>query len=218
MSSEGLPPSESPPRRAKLEWIRDSGDVEQLEGRYDEWAETYDADLVDAMHYRSHELAVDALVEVTDKDDTVLDGGCGTGLVGLALARRGYVDIVGLDLSAGMLAQAERTGAYRKLVHSSFADFSDGDERFDAAISVGVFTQGHAPARALDELAACVRSGGCLVIGIRTDAIESMGYAQRIDRLVANGTWAVLARTEPTVALHEEGKDVLHEHWTFHLS
>lgn len=52
----------------------------------------------------------------------ILDLGCGTGLVGVAL--NGYEgDIDGIDLSASMLAKAKEKGRYRKLTHGEIVDF-----------------------------------------------------------------------------------------------
>src|SRR5215210_1428777 len=76
-----------------------------------------------------------------DTGGAVLELGCGTGRVGLALAAQG-LDVVGLDLSAGMLAVAEtkrralhREAAARvRLVHGDMTRFSL-PERFGLAIA-----------------------------------------------------------------------------------
>jgi ubiquinone/menaquinone biosynthesis C-methylase UbiE len=75
---------------------------------------------------------------------TILDVGCGTGRHAVELARRGYA-VTGLDLSAGMLAEAaaaaERAGVRVDLVQADATDFSLA-RTFDAAVCLceGAFT------------------------------------------------------------------------------
>jgi SAM-dependent methyltransferase len=45
----------------------------------------------------------------------ILDAGCGTGLAGQILAARGYRNVEGLDLSAGMLREAGKKARYAAL-------------------------------------------------------------------------------------------------------
>ena len=47
------------------------------------------------------------------KDISVLDLGCGSGLVGEQLHKRGYQNIDGLDLSEEFLEEAQKKGVYR---------------------------------------------------------------------------------------------------------
>lgn len=46
---------------------------------------------------------------------SVLDMGCGTGLVGVYLKERGFNNIVGVDASAGMLEKARTKSVYTEL-------------------------------------------------------------------------------------------------------
>ena len=45
----------------------------------------------------------------------IIDFGCGTGLIGKNLATMGYKNIVGLDISPGMLEQCSNSGIYSEL-------------------------------------------------------------------------------------------------------
>jgi SAM-dependent methyltransferase len=67
---------------------------------------------------------------------SILDVGCGTGRHTIELARRGY-KVTGVDISAGMLAEAERAakraGVKVELVRTDATDFKSAKE-FDAAI------------------------------------------------------------------------------------
>ena len=53
---------------------------------YQNWAETYDRELLDEFDYKAPEEAVKKLVEIfPDHETSILDAGCGTGLVGKLL-------------------------------------------------------------------------------------------------------------------------------------
>ena len=66
----------------------------------------------------------------------ILDVGCGAGRHAVELARRGY-QLTGVDISSGMLAEAERAakeaGVEVELIHADATQFTS-DKLFDAAI------------------------------------------------------------------------------------
>lgn len=76
--------------------------------------------------YHAPAVMSDWLIELTahsglgaPADLRVFDADCGSGLLGVALQTRGLQHIVGADLSAEMVAQAEKTGAY---YHALYGD------------------------------------------------------------------------------------------------
>lgn len=93
---------------------RAESDPSEIRGVYDSWAPAYDEDLA-AWGYEAPAVSALYLRELAPRDATVLDVGCGTGLVGRALRRAGFDDLVGIDFSVDSLAIAERRGAYRAL-------------------------------------------------------------------------------------------------------
>lgn len=110
----------------------------------------------------------------------VLDAACGTGQHAIALAQAGY-QVVGADLSPGMVAQARANAAaagvdvpFHVAGFGQLADRLEGD--FDALLCLGnslphVLTV-DALAQALADFAASLRSGGLLLIQNRNfDAI-----------------------------------------------
>jgi SAM-dependent methyltransferase len=65
----------------------------------------------------------------------VLDGGCGTGRVGVELARRG-VRVVGVDVDADMIAAARAKAPHLRWEHVGL-DAMDLGERFDVVVLAG---------------------------------------------------------------------------------
>ena len=92
----------------------------------------------------------------------MLDAGCGTGRVGVELAATGWDGtLVGIDLSAGMLAVAAETARYERLVQASLTELPLEDGSVDAVIATGVFTHGHVgPKRSRRCFEWCGRVGG----------------------------------------------------------
>lgn len=95
---------------------------------------------------------------------TVLDGGCGTGRVGIELARRG-VAVLGVDADADMIAAARAKAPDLPWVLADLADL-DRPERFDVVVLAGNVVP-YATRRA-ELVAACARHlapGGRLLAG-----------------------------------------------------
>jgi predicted TPR repeat methyltransferase len=93
---------------------------------FDAYAARFDRHLVGELGYRGPELVRAALAEVGPvRFRHVLDLGCGTGLMGRALA--GACDhLAGCDLSPNMLARARATGLYAELAEADLGAFLAG--------------------------------------------------------------------------------------------
>ena len=81
---------------------------------FDGVARQFERHLVQDLEYHVPEALARLVLPELKADACVVDLGCGTGLVGKALATAG-VKIVGVDLSARMLEIAARQGVYAKL-------------------------------------------------------------------------------------------------------
>jgi predicted TPR repeat methyltransferase len=89
---------------------------------FDDYAPRFDKHLTGNLGYRAPALIAEALSAVASGRSfaSALDLGCGTGLMGEAL--RGRVDhLVGVDLSAAMIAKARERGVYDELIVSDAA-------------------------------------------------------------------------------------------------
>ena len=139
--------------------------------QYDRWAEDYDSDLVDDLGYVAHLRSCEIFSNrVTDKNIKMLDMGCGTGLVGATLSNLGYSNIDGADFSPEMLRVATRRGVYRVLHRHDVTEPMACAGRYDALISVGLFSYGTPHISDLYNAIRCVAPGAPCVITVNGSA------------------------------------------------
>lgn len=165
------------------------------EQHYDDWAESYDNDLLQEYGYRAHRIAVNAFSKAgIDKAAHIMDVGCGTGLVGKELAARGYTEMDGVDISSQMLAEAGQLGLYRTLTHIDVEGSAHRPEPvYDAVLSVGTFGIGHMGPESMRTVSAYAKPGGLVVLFMNAEPFVDMDFQSWIDRLVADGDWQLLS-------------------------
>jgi ubiquinone/menaquinone biosynthesis C-methylase UbiE len=162
---------------------------------YADWAESYEADFVERHGYIYHQEVARQLVERFETPSSaILDVGCGTGVVGDALRKEGMTCIDGIDISAQMLAQAQKKKAgdgapvYRNLIEADLTRPLDiADDQYAAIVSAGTFTHGHLGPEPLDELWRIAEPGAICVTGINEAHYESSGFAEKFSGAVAGG-------------------------------
>lgn len=141
---------------------------EEVAAAYDQWAESYDAEMAQA-GYRHPSIGLALLARHLPRGAApLLDAGVGTGLAGPWYGIMGWPEVWGVDISEGMLAVAARKGAYARLSRAVLGkrlDFADG--QFAGIISTGVFTTGHVGVEALPELVRILRPGGVMVLTVK---------------------------------------------------
>jgi SAM-dependent methyltransferase len=101
---------------------------------------------------------------------TVLDAGCGTGRVGIELARRG-VEVVGVDADASMLATARRLAPSIEWFEHDLTTLDLG-RTFDVVVMAGnvpLFTPPGTEAALVAGVARHVSAAGVLVAGFQTN-------------------------------------------------
>ena len=175
---------------AKLTAMRAGDDAHEV---YEEWAPTYEADLVEGFGYTAHRIAAEALVSACpDRGAEILDVGCGTGLVAEELAARGFSNLDGFDASPQMLAEARSKGVYRELVEGDVRDAGAIEPgRYDAVIAVGVFGGGHVGPEHLGCFARPTRAGGVVVLYANGIPWVEDDYPSHLRRLEEDGVWTV---------------------------
>ena len=99
----------------RVQWVYASENNQQIEERYDQWANEYDEDLADDFGYVMPRMAAEIFERFVAKDARVLDAGAGTGLVGVELNRLGYGNLEAMDISRGMLEVAGAKNVYDAL-------------------------------------------------------------------------------------------------------
>lgn len=188
------------------------GDTQTLSDSYNEWSDSYDGDLA-AMGYRYPFMMAGTLGRfVPDLDSSILEAGCGSGLIGEALSLVGYRNLTGIDISEGMLARAAAKNCYSSLRREVLGEpLSFDTGTFDTVISAGVMTSGHAPADCLDELARVLKSGGHFVVTISRIAWEEEGYQDAAERLAAARVVDPMFNSAYFVALPGAKKEEQHE-------
>jgi len=195
---------------------------DDLRALYAEWAKSYDEDH-EHIGFFGHRLASEVLARnLTRRDVRVLDAGAGTGAAGVELAKLGFGDLTAVDLSQEMLAVADSKGVYQRTITGDLAFPVDAlqQDSFDAAILVGVFSFGQAPAATLDELLRVVRPGGLIVFTMRTDFFEQdpMGVRERMEDLTKAGAWTELEVTEPAPYLPKKDPEAEFRVWAFRVT
>ncbi|CAO2653656.1 Nn.00g030670.m01.CDS01 [Neocucurbitaria sp. VM-36] len=170
---------------------------------YDEWASTYDSDMT--LHdFIAPRLVAEAVARglklnhVSDKpltDLRLVDAGCGTGLVGVELAKLGAKEIVGLDISEGMLDVARKTGVYGDLKITDLTKRLDADVgAYDALTCCGTFTHGHLGPEPLGEFVRVVKTGGVVVATVLDSHWVDKGFEDAVAKLAEAGRVEVVEK------------------------
>ena len=202
----------------RVQWVYAATNNQELKERYDQWATDYDKDLEEDFAWNGPQTAAKVFANLVPKSAKVLDAGAGTGLVGEILASLGYQDLVAIDISQGMLKEARSKDVYSELHQMVLGESLDfASDRFDGVISVGVFTLGHAPASAFDELTRVTKPGGYVVFSLRTDMYEGGGFKEKQNELEAQGKWKLAEATEEFQPLPKGEPEVFHQIWAYQV-
>ncbi|MBB2960710.1 methyltransferase domain-containing protein [Methylobacterium sp. R2-1] len=151
---------------------------------FDGYAPRFERHLVDELGYCGPALIVAALDSLPGAPAScapqhfpnVLDLGCGTGLMGQALAGR-VGRLAGCDLSPAMLALAGRTGLYQRLVEADLVTFlaDEPEASADLIVAADVFIYLGDLAAALAGMARALRPGGAAVFTVQSPQGGEMG-------------------------------------------
>jgi SAM-dependent methyltransferase len=201
----------------KIKWIYSSRNNQELTDRYDQWAKDYDSDLEEEHDYQGPKLTTEFFTRFVPKTARILDAGAGTGLMGEVLSKLGYTDLVAIDLSKGMLEEAQRKNVYRELRRMVLGETLDfATNSFDAVVSVGTFTMAHAPASSFDELIRITRPGGYIIFTLSTEAYEKAGFREKFVALESNNGWRFIEKSKNQKLT--TGSDFYHQVWVYQVT
>lgn len=127
-----------------------------IETLFDQYAPRFEASLVDQLGYCGPDLLAQALPAQLGR---VLDLGCGTGLMGQAVAGRA-IWLEGWDISAGMLARARGKGLYHHLEKRDLGQLQAGAAQWDTILAADVFIYLGALERIVAWVAQALAPGG----------------------------------------------------------
>jgi predicted TPR repeat methyltransferase len=187
---------------------------------FDGYADRFDTHLVGGLRYDVPRQVADLIQRVYPTlDCSVLDLGCGTGLLGVYLGRpRGA--LVGVDLSSRMIEKAEKQNLYDKFHNINLLDALSETpaEQYEVIASCDVFVYVGDLTEAIKNAARILRPDGLLVFsfesaqGTEADFVltSSQRYAHNKDVLVALCQQAGLIQIEAkaSVTRQENGQDV----------
>ena len=161
---------------------------------YGDWAATYDQTMKDH-DYQSPRRIVGALLRhCADKSVAIFDVGCGTGLSGMALAKAGFTQIDGSDVSPEMIEIARQLpGVYRQLTCVTLDDpFPIPDGAYQVITAMGVIADQHAPPLTIGQLLDELHSGGLLIFSVNNHTLENPDYLQACHDAVTDGIAIIL--------------------------
>jgi len=140
---------------------------------FDNYADSFDQHLINTLKYEAPNKLLGLLNLSINNKFEILDIGCGTGLMGKLL--KPYASrIVGVDLSKEMLARAELTGAYDKLVAEEISEFLNNcNDEFDLVISSDVFIYIGELSNIFISLSRLIKAGGLFCFSLeKSDSSE----------------------------------------------
>ena len=161
---------------------------------YDDWTNNaqFNQDMVDWKYTAPSNAAILLHKYSPNKDIQILDAGCGSGLVGMELAKKGYSNITGADFSQSMMDLIPKN-IYKslKLIDLNETLFYK-ENSFDAIICVGTFTYGHVKAHALDEFLRITKNNGLICFTVNEGIYNKYKFDKKITELSKNNSWKIL--------------------------
>ena len=143
---------------------------------FDDYADKFDTHLVKTLQYNTPaELMalIRQIVEPPMRKWSVLDLGCGTGLVGQEIAPH-TLQLTGVDLSEKMLSKARARNVYHRLVHSDLLPMMRDEEAssYDVIVAADVFIYLGLLDEIVSEARRLLRTGGFFMFSV--EALDAL--------------------------------------------
>jgi SAM-dependent methyltransferase len=131
------------------------------------------------------------------QDGKVIDVGCGTGLVGKEIFKRGFKHLYGCDISSRMLTIAKEKRIYQNLYRSDIVSMPFDNEQFENLVCVAVLTYAPDVFAVMQEFQRIVKTGGIIFFSHRVDLEPKYRFNVGLDNFTGNGLWSMLRVSEP---------------------
>lgn len=202
----------------KVQWVYSSKNNSELSDRYNQWAKDYEQDLTENFGRPNREPIIDLTIKYVPKNAHILDAGVGTGIMGKWLHEEGYHNLIGIDLSQGMLAEAKKKNVYTELHQMILGEPLDfPNNTFDAVTACGVFTYGHAPSSSFDELIRVTKPTGYIIFTLRPDFYENSDFKEKMADLETQGKWKLTELGEKYQAEPQGQPDLYLQTWVYQV-
>lgn len=193
-----------------------------VETTFDGFADSFETLLNENLHYQAPQLCAALLTRhlpAPQRQFTLLDAGCGTGLCGPLVAPWART-LSGVDLSRGMLDRAQAKGLYTDLFKAELTEFlRESPDQWDVLVSADTLCYFGDLAPLMVAASGSVRAGGTMVFSVERLADESdlpfklephgrYAHARHhVERVLAQAGFELLEISAGTLR-HEGGKPV----------
>ena len=147
---------------------------------FDDYADGFDAALLEHLDYRAPALLAEALTRELGADNrglAIMDAGCGTGLAGLAL-RPLAERLDGIDLSPAMVAKARERGIYHDLAEGDLVTMlAARPQHYHVVVAADVLVYLGALPPVMTAVRAACKPGGLFAFTVERAGAEVADYA-----------------------------------------
>lgn len=162
------------------------------------WASDYDRNVNETWGYSGPDRTRYGLSKYLEPEGArVLDAGCGTSFVGVALRSGRCRQIDGVDYSQPMLRETAKKGVYQHLERMNLNIALPIDTGvYDDVTCVGTFTSAHVVPEALNERVRVTRTDGIVCCTVREESWQHTYFSEVLDRIIRAETAKLLALCE----------------------
>ena len=173
---------------------------------YDDWTKNaqFNQDMID-WDYTAPVNTVQLLDKyIHNKNIKILDAGCGSGLTGIELKKRGFTNIYGVDFSQSMLNLIPNNIYQTVELIDLNEPLKYNDNNFDVIVCVGTFTYGHVKAHALNEFIRVTNKNGYICFTINEGIYTEYKFDKKINELSKNKSWEVLNLSKSSYIVNKD--------------
>ena len=173
---------------------------------YDDWTKNaqFNQDMID-WEYTAPVNTVQLIDKyIHNKNIKILDAGCGSGLAGIELKKRGFTSIYGVDFSKSMLNLIPNNIYQTVELIDLNEPLKYDDNDFGAIICVGTFTYGHVKAHALNEFIRVTNKNGYICFTINEGIYTEYKFDKKINELSKNKSWEVLNLSKSSYIVNKD--------------